>query len=45
MDRQGNARRYGLIPRLPANPIPPAMTAGLDEIYNQLNQARLQIAR
>lgn len=38
------ARRDDLIARLPAHSIPPSMIADLDEIEDQLSQAKLQLA-
>ena len=38
------ARRDDLIARLPAHSIPPSMIAELDEIEDQLSQAKIQIA-
>jgi hypothetical protein len=38
------AQRDDLIARLPAHSIPPAMIAELDEIDEQLSQARTQMA-
>jgi len=37
-------RRDDLIARLPAHSIPPSMIAELDEIEDQLSQAKIQIA-
>jgi chromatin segregation and condensation protein Rec8/ScpA/Scc1 (kleisin family) len=37
-------RRDDLIARLPAHSIPPSMIAELDEIEEQLNQVKLQMA-
>jgi hypothetical protein len=38
------ARRDDLIARLPAHSIPPSMIAELDEIEDQLTQARIRMA-
>jgi phage shock protein A len=38
------ARRDDLIARLPAHSIPPSMIAELDEIEDQLSQARIRMA-
>ena len=38
------ARREDLLSRLPAHSIPPSMIAELDEIEDQLSQAKIQIA-
>ena len=38
------ARRDDLIARLPAHSIPPSMIAELDEIEDQLSQAKIQMA-
>lgn len=38
------SRRDDLIARLPAHSIPPSMIAELDEIEDQLDQARIQLA-
>ena len=37
-------RRDDLLARLPAHSIPPSMIAELDEIEDQLSQAKLQLA-
>jgi hypothetical protein len=39
------ARRDDLLARLPAHSIPPSMIAELDEIEDQLSQAKFQMAK